>query len=58
MQTPNILVVDDDKDILKRISIRWKAAGYATVRANTGAAASEDIELQRPDLVISDYRTP
>jgi two-component system response regulator GlrR len=58
MQTPNILVVDDDKDILKLISIRLNAAGYATVTANNGAEALSAIMLQRPDLVISDLRMP
>ena len=58
MQTPNILIVDDDKDILKLISMRLKAAGYATVAANNGAEAMSAIMLQRPDLVISDLRMP
>ena len=58
MLTPNILVVDDDKDILKLISMRLNAAGYATVTANNGAEAMSAIMLQRPDLVISDLRMP
>jgi len=58
MQTPNILVVDDDKDILKLISMRLNAAGYATATANNGAEAMSAIMLQRPDLVISDLRMP
>ncbi|MDI1308581.1 MAG: sigma 54-interacting transcriptional regulator [Methylotenera sp.] len=58
MQIPNILIVDDDKDILKLISIRLNAAGYNTVTANNGAEAMSAIILQRPDLVISDLRMP
>jgi two-component system response regulator GlrR len=58
MQTPNILVVDDDKDILKLISMRLNAAGYATVTASNGAEAMSAIMLQRPDVVISDLRMP
>ncbi len=58
MQTPNILIVDDDKDILKLISMRLNAAGYTTVTANNGAEAMSAIMLQRPDLVISDLRMP
>jgi two-component system, NtrC family, response regulator GlrR len=58
MQTPNILVVDDDKDILKLISMRLNAAGYATVTANNGAEAMSAIMRQQPDLVISDLRMP
>ncbi len=58
MQTPNILIVDDDKDILKLISMRLNAAGYATTTANNGSEAMSAIMLQRPDLVISDLRMP
>jgi two-component system response regulator GlrR len=58
MQTPNILVVDDDKDILKLISMRLNAAGYATVTASNGAEAMSAIMLQRPDVLISDLRMP
>ncbi|MDD2833263.1 MAG: sigma 54-interacting transcriptional regulator [Methylotenera sp.] len=55
---PSILIVDDDKDILKLISMRLSAAGYTTHLANNGAAAMSAIALQRPDLVISDLRMP
>jgi len=55
---PNILIVDDDKDILKLISMRLNAAGYATSTASNGAEALSAIELQHPDLVISDLRMP
>ncbi len=58
MHMPNILVVDDDKDILKLICMRLNAAGYSTTTANDGAEAMSAIALQRPDLVISDLRMP
>jgi two-component system response regulator GlrR len=58
MSKPNILIVDDDKDILKLISMRLGAAGYTTHLANNGAEAMSAIALQRPDLVISDLRMP
>lgn len=58
MQKPNILIVDDDQDILKLISIRLGAAGYNTTTANNGAEAMAIISLQRPDLVLSDLRMP
>lgn len=58
MKKPNILVVDDDQDILKLISIRLGAAGYHTRIASNGAEAMSAISLQRPDLVISDLRMP
>jgi two-component system, NtrC family, response regulator GlrR len=58
MQKPNILVVDDDQDILKLISMRLMSAGYDTASASNGAEAMSAISLQRPDVVISDLRMP
>ena len=58
VQKSNILIVDDDQDILKLISMRLVAAGYNTATANNGAEAMSAISLQRPDLVISDLRMP
>lgn len=58
MQKSNILIVDDDADILKLISIRLTAAGHNTATASNGAEAMSAIALQRPDLVISDLRMP
>jgi two-component system response regulator GlrR len=58
MHKPYILIVDDDQDILKLISIRLRAAGYDTAAANNGVEAMSAIALQRPDIVISDLRMP
>jgi two-component system response regulator GlrR len=58
MNKPYILIVDDDQDILKLISIRLRAAGYDTATANNGVEAMSAIALQRPDIVISDLRMP
>jgi two-component system, NtrC family, response regulator GlrR len=54
----HILIVDDDADILKLLSMRLKAAGY-DVRTETSAeAAMTASNATRPDLVISDLRMP
>lgn len=58
MSTPSILVVDDDQDILKLISMRLNAAGYATSAATNGEQALTQISLKRPDLIVSDLRMP
>lgn len=58
MQKSNILIVDDDPDILKLISMRLTAAGHNTATAGNGVEAMSAISLQRPDLVISDLRMP
>lgn len=58
MEQLTILVVDDDPDILKLISIRLGAAGYHTLAANNGEEAMTAISLKRPDLIVSDLRMP
>lgn len=55
---PFILVVDDDADILKLISMRLTAAGYEVATANNGEHALAAIAQKRPHLVISDLRMP
>lgn len=58
MQKLTILIVDDDQDILKLISMRLEAAGYNTLAANNGEQAMSAIALKRPDLIVSDLRMP
>lgn len=58
MQKTTILVVDDDQDILKLISMRLNSAGYDTIAANNGEQAMAAISLKRPDLIVSDLRMP
>ncbi|MCL4156667.1 UNVERIFIED_CONTAM: hypothetical protein GTU68_058591, partial [Idotea baltica] len=58
MDQLTILVVDDDPDILKLISMRLGAAGYNTVAANDGEEAMTAISLKRPDLIVSDLKMP
>lgn len=58
MEQLTILVVDDDPDILKLISIRLGAAGYHTLAAKNGEEAMTAISLKRPDLIVSDLRMP
>ncbi len=51
-----ILLVDDDRDILKLITLRLSAAGYAVQTAESGAQALAQLALARPHLVITDLR--
>lgn len=52
----SILLVDDDRDLLKLISLRLTAAGYAVQTAESGAQALAQLALARPRLVITDLR--
>lgn len=58
MTVANILIVDDDQDILRLLSMRLASAGYKTLLANDGMEALAMVHLERPDLVISDLRMP
>ena len=53
---PLVLVVDDDKDILRLIAIRLKAGGYDTELAGSGAEALQRIAVCTPQLVLSDLK--
>lgn len=55
--TPSrVLVVDDDPDLLRLLSIRLSAAGYTVLTAENAAAAMTRLELDHPQVVITDLR--
>ncbi len=51
-----LLVVDDDRDLLRLIAIRIEAAGHTVAQAESAEQALSSIALDRPDLVITDLR--
>ena len=51
-----ILLVDDDRDLLKLISLRLSAAGYAVKAVESGEQALAQLAVSRPQLVITDLR--
>ncbi len=53
-----ILVVDDDTDMLRLLSLRLKAAGYDVVAVGSAEAALAQLDTARPQLVLSDVRLP
>lgn len=54
----NLLLVDDDKDLLKLLTMRLEAAGYAVTAVSSGEEALARIGIERPQLVITDMRMP
>ncbi len=57
--TPHrILVVDDDADMLRLLSLRLKAAGHEVVAVGSTEAALAQLDVARPQLVLSDVRLP
>ncbi|MFA5915033.1 MAG: sigma 54-interacting transcriptional regulator [Burkholderiales bacterium] len=53
---PQILLVDDDPDILKLVSMRLSATGYAVQAVDSGHAALAALASARPRLVITDLK--
>lgn len=53
-----ILVVDDDADMLRLLSMRLSAAGYKVSTANSAEAALSQIQIAPPQLVLSDVQLP
>jgi two-component system response regulator GlrR len=51
-----ILLVDDDRDLLRLLSIRLTAAGYRVITAESGEQAIAQLAAARPQLVITDLR--
>ena len=53
-----ILIVDDERDIVKALMIRLQANGYGVVSAFDGAQGIFMAHKENPDLIILDIRMP
>ena len=53
-----LLVVDDDADMLRLLTMRLTAAGYRVTAVTSAEAALTQLQLERPQLVLSDVRLP
>lgn len=51
-----VLLVDDDPDLLRLLSLRLSSAGFETSTADTGMAALSKVASFRPQVVVSDLR--
>jgi len=54
----HLLLVDDDADLLKLLSMRLRASGYRVSTAETVEAALTRVAIERFGLVVSDVRLP
>ncbi|GAA4352236.1 two-component system response regulator GlrR [Variovorax defluvii] len=55
---PRLLVVDDDADLLRLLSLRLTAAGYQVTTVTSAESALTQLEIEHPQLVLSDVRLP
>ncbi|MBC7955049.1 MAG: sigma 54-interacting transcriptional regulator [Cytophagales bacterium] len=54
----NLLLVDDDPDLLKLLSMRLTAAGHRVTLVGSAEAALTQLAVARPQLVLSDVKLP
>ena len=54
----HVLLVDDDRDLLRLLSMRLQASGYRVSTADCMQAARTLLGIERFDLVLSDVRLP
>jgi DNA-binding response OmpR family regulator len=57
-QKKKILIVDDERDIVKGLMIRLQGAGYEVTTAFDGAQGVFMAHKEKPDLIILDIRMP
>ncbi|MDY7117661.1 two-component system response regulator GlrR [Halomonas sp. SSL-5] len=55
-QPAHILLVDDDVSLLKLLGMRLESRGYRLTTAESGREALRSLEVDRPDLVLTDLR--
>lgn len=58
MDKKKILIVDDDQDLLKMLTVRLRAHSYETVVAQDAISAISQAVNEHPDLIILDLGLP
>ena len=58
MEKQKILVVDDDKEILFSLSKLLEYDGFEVVQASDGLEALEQLDKEKPDLILLDIMMP
>lgn len=58
MDNKTILIVEDDIDLAKGLSIRLEANGYSTIRAPDASSGIDKALKKHPDLILLDLGLP
>jgi len=56
MEKRTILIVDDDPDLLKLLTLRLEASGFGIIAVDSGEKALVEVSLRRPQVVVTDLR--
>ena len=57
-QPPSVLVVDDEADVLKQIRRVLRRQGFEVATAQSGEAALQALDEEKPDLIVMDISMP
>jgi DNA-binding response OmpR family regulator len=58
MSKPKVLIVEDDDDLRRGLTLRLRATGYEVVVAQDGVGAISVARNERPDVVLLDIGLP
>jgi two-component system response regulator GlrR len=58
VESPQILVVDDDSKLLRILTLRLESEGYGVIAAGSGEEALQRLDTVRPRMVLTDLRMP
>ena len=53
-----ILIIDDEEDVVRVLTIRLEALGYKVISAADGLAGLEKVRSEKPDLALLDIMLP
>jgi len=57
-ESPRVLIVDDDTEIVQAVTVRLGAAGYDVITAADGEQGYERALETRPDVIVMDLQLP
>ena len=58
MPHAKIMVVDDEVDLVRALTIRFRSAGYEVIQATDGVAATQLAVKEQPDVIVLDIGLP
>lgn len=58
MAKEHILIVEDEKDIVKMLEYNLKKEGFKTLSLRSGEAVAGTVQRERPDLILLDLMLP
>ncbi|MGA2259835.1 MAG: response regulator [Acidobacteriota bacterium] len=53
-----VLIVEDDRNLLRLYQAELETEGYRVVTASNGSEAAERVALETPDVIVMDIRMP